>query len=110
MELVKNYVKKAMPSLSSDQMDTLMAKLEELGVLSVDDLSLVDPEDIKDTLPFIQCKRFVRAVKALEAGEFLPLCFNASFLRLQRLIKKMKKKRLPSAVHGNNYPIIGFRN
>lgn len=52
MELVKNYVKKAMPSLSSDQMDTLMAKLEELGVLSVDDLSLVDPEDIKDTLPF----------------------------------------------------------
>uniref|UniRef100_A0AAV2IYW1 Uncharacterized protein n=1 Tax=Knipowitschia caucasica TaxID=637954 RepID=A0AAV2IYW1_KNICA len=69
MELVKNYVKKAMPSLSSDQMDTLMAKLEELGVLSVDDLSLVDPEDIKDTLPFIQCKRFVRAVKALEAGD-----------------------------------------
>lgn len=92
MELVKNYVKKAMPSLSSDQMDTLMAKLEELGVLSVDDLSLVDPEDIKDTLPFIQCKRFVRAVKALEPGEFLPLCFNASFLKLQRFIPKMQKK------------------
>lgn len=92
MELVKNYVKKAMPSLSSDQMDTLMAKLEELGVFSVDDLSLVDPEDIKDTLPFVQCKRFVRAVKALEAGEFLPLCFNASFLKLQRFIKKMQKK------------------
>lgn len=92
MELVKNYVKKAMPSLSSDQMDTLMAKLEELGVLSVDDLSLVDPEDIKDTLPFIQCKRFVRAVKALEAGEFLPLYFNASFLKLQRFIPKMQKK------------------
>ncbi|XP_039856625.1 uncharacterized protein LOC120714460 isoform X3 [Simochromis diagramma] len=76
MELVKNYVKKAMPSLSSDQMDTLMAKLEELGVLSVDDLSLVDPEDIKDTLPFIQCKRFVRAVKALEADSQTPPQFT----------------------------------
>lgn len=60
-------------------MDTLTAKLEELGALSVDDLSLVDPEDIKDTLPFIQCKRFVRAVKALEGGEFLPLCFTQDF-------------------------------
>ncbi|XP_070409973.1 uncharacterized protein [Nothobranchius furzeri] len=76
MELVKNYVKKAMPSLSSDKMDTLMAKLEELGVLSVDDLSLVDPEDIKDTLPFIQCKRFVRAVKALEADSQTPPQFT----------------------------------
>uniref|UniRef100_A0A3P8RIT7 Uncharacterized protein n=1 Tax=Astatotilapia calliptera TaxID=8154 RepID=A0A3P8RIT7_ASTCA len=76
MELVKNYVKKAMPSLSSDQMDTLTAKLEELGVLSVDDLSLVDPEDIKDTLPFIQCKRFVRAVKALEADSQTPPQFT----------------------------------
>uniref|UniRef100_A0A3P8P1Y1 Uncharacterized protein n=1 Tax=Astatotilapia calliptera TaxID=8154 RepID=A0A3P8P1Y1_ASTCA len=76
MELVKNYVKKAMPSLSSDQMDTLMAKLEELGVLSVDDLSLVDPEDIKDTLPFIQCKRFVRAAKALEADSQTPPQFT----------------------------------
>ena len=69
MEFVKDVVKKAMPSLSSDQTDTLMAKLEELGVLSVDDLALVDVVEIKDTLPLIQCKRFVRAIQALQAGE-----------------------------------------
>ena len=69
MELVNDLVKKAMPSLSSDQVATLMARLEELGVLSVDDLALVDAVEIKDTLPLIQCKRFVRAIQALQAGE-----------------------------------------
>ena len=58
-----------MPSLSSDQIDTLMARLEELGVLCVDDLPLVDAVEIKDTLPLIQCKRFVRAIQELQAGE-----------------------------------------
>lgn len=72
---MKDLVKKAMPSLGSDQVAALMARLEELGVLCVDDLSRVDPEDIKETLPLIQCKRFVRAVKALEAGEFFCLFF-----------------------------------
>ena len=72
MEPVKDLVTKAMPSLSSDQIDTLMAKLEELGVLCVDDLPLVDAVEIKDTLPLIQCKRFVRAIQALQAGEIPP--------------------------------------
>ncbi|XP_051799866.1 uncharacterized protein LOC110946856 isoform X2 [Acanthochromis polyacanthus] len=66
MEFVKDVVKKAMPSLGSDQMDALMARLEELGVLSVDDLALVDAVEIKDTLPLIQCKRFVRAIQGLQ--------------------------------------------
>lgn len=69
MELVKDVVKKAMPSLSSDQMVTLMTRLEELGVLSVDDLTLVDAVDIKDILPLIQCKRFVRAIQEFQGGE-----------------------------------------
>ena len=74
MELVNDLVKKAMPSLSSDQVAALMARLEELGVLSVDDLALVDAVEIKDT-PLIQCKRFVRAIQALQAGELFSFFF-----------------------------------
>ena len=68
MELVKELVKKAIPSLSSDKMDELMAKLAELGVLCADDLIHVEALDIKDTLPLIQCRRLI---KAFTTGEFL---------------------------------------
>lgn len=47
MELVKEIVKKAMPSLSDDVMDSLMARLEEIGVNGVDDLNFVKTEDIR---------------------------------------------------------------
>lgn len=47
MELVKEIVKKAMPSLSDDLMDSLMARLEEIGVNGVDDLNFVKTEDIR---------------------------------------------------------------
>ncbi|KAJ4922354.1 hypothetical protein JOQ06_025891 [Pogonophryne albipinna] len=61
MELVKELVKKAIPSLSSDKMDALMARLVELGVQCEDDLILVEAPDIQDTLPLIQCRRLVKA-------------------------------------------------
>ncbi|KAJ4942908.1 hypothetical protein JOQ06_005420 [Pogonophryne albipinna] len=61
MELVKELVKKAIPSLSSDKMDALMARLVELGVQCEDDLILVEAPDIQDTMPLIQCRRLVKA-------------------------------------------------
>ncbi|KAJ4922159.1 hypothetical protein JOQ06_021740, partial [Pogonophryne albipinna] len=61
MELVKELVKKAIPSLSSDKMDALMARLVELGLQCEDDLILVEAPDIQDTLPLIQCRRLVKA-------------------------------------------------
>ncbi|KAK1880821.1 Cyanogenic beta-glucosidase [Dissostichus eleginoides] len=61
MELVKELVKKAIPSLSSDKMDALMARLVELGVQCEDDMILVEAPDIQDTLPLIQCRRLVKA-------------------------------------------------
>lgn len=67
MELVKELVKKAIPSLSSDKMDALMARLVELGVQCEDDLILVEAPDIQDTLPLIQCRRLV---KAFQGGTF----------------------------------------
>ncbi|KAF3834364.1 hypothetical protein F7725_025568 [Dissostichus mawsoni] len=61
MEPVKELVKKAIPSLSSDKMDALMARLVELGVQCEDDMILVEAPDIQDTLPLIQCRRLVKA-------------------------------------------------
>ncbi|KAJ4934255.1 hypothetical protein JOQ06_007055 [Pogonophryne albipinna] len=61
MELVKELIKKAIPSLSSDKMDALMARLVELGVQCEDDLILVEAPGIQDTLPLIQCRRLVKA-------------------------------------------------
>ncbi|KAI9522499.1 hypothetical protein NQZ68_035343 [Dissostichus eleginoides] len=61
MEPVKELVKKAIPSLSSDKMDALMARLVELGVQCEDDMILVKAPDIQDTLPLIQCRRLVKA-------------------------------------------------
>lgn len=54
MELVKELVKKAMPLLSNDLMDLLMARLEVIGVNSVDDLNFVRIEDVNGILSPIQ--------------------------------------------------------
>lgn len=59
MELVKELVRKAMPSLSNDLMDSLMARLEVIGVNSVDDLNFVKTEDVVGILPPIQCRRLI---------------------------------------------------
>ncbi len=68
MEPVKELVKKTMPSLSSERLDALLARLEELGVTCVDDLIEVQAQDLERTLPIIQCRRLVRA---FQAGKFL---------------------------------------
>ncbi|KAI9540876.1 hypothetical protein NQZ68_036212 [Dissostichus eleginoides] len=47
MEPVKELVKKAIPSLSSDKMDALMARLVELGVQCEDDMILVEPRTFR---------------------------------------------------------------
>lgn len=70
MELVKELVKKAMPSLSDDILDSLMARLEEIGVNGVDDLNFVKTEDVDGILPPIQSRRLIRA---FSAGKFLHL-------------------------------------
>jgi len=68
MELVKDMVKKAIPSLSNDLMDSLMARLELVGVNCVDDLSFVKIEDVDGILPPIQCRRLIQA---FNSGKFL---------------------------------------
>lgn len=57
-----------MPSLSNDLMDSLMARLELIGVNSVDDLSFVKIEDVDGILPPIRCRRLIQA---FSSGEFL---------------------------------------
>lgn len=61
MELVKEIVQKAMPSLSNDRMDSLMGRLELIGVNGVDDFSFVKIEDVDGILPPIQCRRLIQA-------------------------------------------------
>lgn len=68
MELVKDIVGKAMPSLSNELMDSLMARLEKIGVDSVDDLSFVKIEDVDGILPPIQYRRLIQA---FNSGTFL---------------------------------------
>ncbi|XP_031167416.1 uncharacterized protein LOC116058713 [Sander lucioperca] len=64
MELVKELVQKAMPSLSNHVMDSLMARLEEIGVNNVDDLNFVKTEDVNGILPPIQQRRLIQAFSA----------------------------------------------
>ena len=64
MELVQELVRKAMAALSNDLMDSLMARLEVIGVNSVDDLNFVTMEDVEGILPPIQCRRLIQAFSA----------------------------------------------
>lgn len=67
MEHVKELVKKALPLLSSDVIDSLMDRLEIIGVGCVDDLNFVRTEDVDGILPPIQCRRLIQA---FTAGKF----------------------------------------
>lgn len=67
---MKELVQKAMPSLSNHVMDSLMARLEEIGVSNVDDLNFVKTEDVDGILPPIQRRRLIQAFCA---GKFLHL-------------------------------------
>ncbi|KAF4097911.1 hypothetical protein G5714_021919 [Onychostoma macrolepis] len=69
MEFVKEIVQKAMPSLSNDRMDSLMARLALIGVNGVDDLSFETIEDVDGILPPIQCRRLIQAFR-LGDGRF----------------------------------------
>ena len=69
MEPVKDLVKKTLPSLSCDQMDALLARLEELGVSCIDDLVDVEALDLETTLKVVHCRRLIRAFRA---GKFSP--------------------------------------
>lgn len=78
MELVKELVKKAMPLLSNDLMDLLMARLEVIGVNSVDDLNFVRIEDVDGILPPIQCRRLIQA---FSVGKSIGVCVQFFFQR-----------------------------
>lgn len=74
MEHVKEIIQKAMPSLRSDLVESLMSRLELIGVNCVDDLSFVKTEDVEGILPPIQCRRLIQA---FSVGK-LCLIFNCS--------------------------------
>ncbi|MED6246065.1 hypothetical protein ATANTOWER_012313, partial [Ataeniobius toweri] len=72
MECVKESIQKALPSLSSDLVESLMFRLEMIGVNCVDDLSFVKTEDLEGILPPIQCRRVIQAFCADSQVELTP--------------------------------------
>lgn len=87
MELVKKLVQKAMPSLCHVEMDSLMARLKEIGVNGVEDLNFVKTEDVDGILAPIQCRRLIQAFTAGKIFFFPVFLSNAGCLRFinQRL-------------------------
>lgn len=76
MEPVKELVRRAMPSISNDLMESLMARLELVGVNGLDDLTFVKTEDVDGILPPIQCRRLIQA---FSAGKFLHFYISKYF-------------------------------
>ncbi|MEQ2287069.1 hypothetical protein AMECASPLE_008780 [Ameca splendens] len=72
MERVKESNQKALPSLSSYLVESLMFILEMIGVNCVDDLSFVKTEDLEGILPPIQCRRVIQAFSADSQVELNP--------------------------------------
>ena len=54
-------------------MDSLMARLEVIGEICVDDLNFVKTEDINGILPPIQCRRLIQVFSSGKCSDFLLL-------------------------------------
>ena len=60
MESEEKFVLEALPNLECDKCDKLLEKLNNIGVKSLCDLSLVEQADIADILLPIQTHKFIR--------------------------------------------------
>ena len=60
MESVQKFVLEALPNLECNKCDKLLKKLNNIGVKSLCDLSLVEQADIADILLPIQTRKFIR--------------------------------------------------
>ncbi|KAG8201885.1 hypothetical protein JTE90_027364 [Oedothorax gibbosus] len=56
---MEEFVSCALPNIGSEKVEELAKKLEEIGVLSFEDLKYVEEKDITDVLPPIQLKFFL---------------------------------------------------
>lgn len=61
MEHVKESIQKALPSLRSDLVESVISTLEMIGVSCVEDLGFVRTEDLEGILKPIQCRRLIQA-------------------------------------------------
>lgn len=82
MEHVKEIIQKAMPSLRSDLVKSLMSRLELIGVNCVDDLSFVKTEDVEGILPPIQCRRLIQAFSVGNLPYFYCSC-NVNIIKMK---------------------------
>lgn len=64
MEVVRDYITGAMPLLANEDIEKLIARLKQIGVLSIDDMKFVTSDDVDGILPPIQCRRLIQAFTA----------------------------------------------
>ncbi|XP_027869633.1 uncharacterized protein LOC114142520 isoform X2 [Xiphophorus couchianus] len=86
MEHVKESIQKALPSLRSDLVESVISTLEMIGVSCVEDLGFVRTEDLEGILKPIQCRRLIQAfsteLQADSAPTTEPLQLNSHQLQL----------------------------
>lgn len=59
----ENHIKKGLPTIDNDTMAKVVAKLEGIGVETLDDLSIVEEQDLVEVLPAIKARRLVQSWK-----------------------------------------------
>lgn len=60
-EDIKQAVLSVLPSLPEDKLQSLLNKLESIGVESLSDLQFIKEEDLSATITPIQCRRLITA-------------------------------------------------
>lgn len=70
---MREIIWKGLPSLTVNLMDTLIERLELIGVTSLDDLHFIKFEDVVGILPPIQCRRLIQACSE---GKYHPIFNN----------------------------------
>lgn len=73
----ENHVKKGLPTIDNDTCAKVVAKLERIGVETLDDLSIVVEQDLVEVLPAIKARKLVQSWKL---GEYSFL--NRSIIQL----------------------------
>lgn len=61
MEHVREKIRSTLPALEEEQLETVITKLTDLGVMSVDDCTYLTAADLDGVLPPIQSRRLINA-------------------------------------------------
>nr|XP_061795565.1 uncharacterized protein LOC133587116 [Nerophis lumbriciformis] len=63
IEQIKRIIRMALPNLSEQTLCQIIAKLQDSGLESIQDLQYVQQEDLADLLPVIQCRKLLHVFK-----------------------------------------------